>query len=65
MIKICMMTGVAGYLLGFGVYVITYTATIWGGEMDYFIAKFFEGIGFGLVWPYLLFNYLVNGVPMI
>ena len=63
--KIIMMTGVAGYLLGFGVYVIIYSATYWGDDMDYFTAKFVEGVGSGMVWPYLLFRYLVEGIPMM
>ena len=63
--KVIMMTGVAGYLLGFSVYVIIYSATYWGDDMDYFAAKFVEGVGSGAVWPYLLFRYLVDGVPMM
>jgi len=63
--KIIMMTGVAGYLLGFGVYVIVFSLEFWGDDMDYFVAKFFEGVGSGLVWPFLLFNYLMDGTPMM
>ena len=65
MIKIVMMTGVAVYLLGFGVYVIIYTAGFMGEDMDYIMYKFVEGLGFGLAWPYLLFGYLVHGTPMM
>ena len=63
--KVIMMTGVAGYLLGFGIYVIIYSATYWGDDTDYFAAKFVEGVGSGMVWPYLLFRYLVEGIPMM
>jgi hypothetical protein len=63
--KAIMMTGVAGYLLGFGVYVIVYSATYWGDGVDYFTAKFVEGVGSGMVWPYLLFRYMVDGIPMM
>lgn len=65
MIKIGLMTGVAGYLLGFGVYVIIYTSEFWDSDMDYLAAKFAEGLAYGLAWPYLLFTYLAYGTPMM
>lgn len=65
MTKIIMMTGVAAYLLGFGVYVIIYSSAFWGDDWDYFADKFMQGVGAGLAWPYLLIRYFVEGVPMM
>jgi hypothetical protein len=64
MYKISMMTGAAAYVLGFGVYVIMYVSANWG-NWDWVMYKLGEGIGFGLLWPFLLFQYFWNGTPMM
>lgn len=65
MTKIFMMTGAAAYALGFGVYIIMYSYQFWGDDWDYFTAKFLEGVGAALIWPYLLLLYFVEGTPML
>ena len=65
MTKIFIMTGTAAYLLGFGVYVIMFSHQFWGDDWDYFTAKLMEGVGSGLVWPYLVIRYFVKGVPLM
>jgi hypothetical protein len=62
--KVIMMTGVAAYLLGFGVYFIIFLSSNWG-DWDWVMHKAGEGFGYALVWPFLLVQYLVDGTPMM
>ena len=62
--KVVMMTGAATYALGFGVYMIVFLSANWG-DWDWVMYKAGEGLGYALVWPYLLFEYLMYGTPMM
>ncbi len=62
--RFVLMTGVTGYLLGFGVYVIIFVSSNWG-DTDYVMYKTMEGITQGLIWPYLLVEWLIDGTPMM
>mgnify|MGYP001438271032 CR=1 FL=1 len=62
--KAMFMTGAAGYALGFLSYVIIYVGQNWG-ETDYLIYKTGEGISRGLMWPYLVAEWFLNGTPLM
>ena len=64
MVKILMMTGAAGYILGFGVYFIIYLTSNWG-DWDWVMHKAGEGFGYALVWPFLLIQYFWSGTPLM
>ena len=64
MTKVTMMTGAAVYLLGLGVYFIIYLSSNWG-DWDWVMHKSAEGFGFALIWPFLLFQYFLNGTPLM
>ncbi|MDH5411635.1 MAG: hypothetical protein OEY16_09625 [Alphaproteobacteria bacterium] len=64
MVKIIMMTGAAAYTLGFGVYFIVFISSNWG-DADWVMHKSAEGFGLALAWPYLLFQYFVEGTPLM
>ncbi len=62
--KVIIMTAVAGYVLGWGLYFITYVVAHWTG-LDYFGYVAAEGAYKALIWPYMIYAWLRFDAPLI
>ncbi len=58
------IVGIVTYGLGAGFYFIAYVATHWGG--GYSTATILlDGVKGGVIWPYLIYDWLINGAALM
>lgn len=62
--KAMIMLGVAIYVLGAGMYFITYVASHWG-DPTYFAYVAAEGFANGLMWPYRVYAWFRFDAPIM
>ncbi len=64
MAKTAGIVGAVTYALGASVYFIAYVATYWGGGYSTG-AIMLDGVKGGAIWPYLIYDWLINGAALM